>query len=130
MSDDSWDPMDCSPQAPLSMGFSRHKCWSRLLFPSSGDLPNSGIKSASPAISGRFFTAVEKKMATRSSTLAWKIPWMEEPNRLQSIGLQRVGHNWATSFHFTLLLSCLGSPFLKPLLIKSKGLVTEVHKNL
>ena len=36
-------------------------------------------------------------MATHSSTLAWKIPWMEEPGRLQSIGLQRVGHDWATS---------------------------------
>ena len=36
-------------------------------------------------------------MASHSSTLAWKIPWMEEPGRLQSIGLLRVGHNWATS---------------------------------
>ena len=40
---------------------------------------------------------LEKKMATYSSTLAWKIPWMEEPDRLQSMGLQRVGHNWAIS---------------------------------
>ena len=32
-----------------------------------------------------------------SSTLAWKIPWMEEPGRLQSMGSQRVGHDWATS---------------------------------
>ena len=38
-------------------------------------------------------------MATHSSTLAWKIPWTEEPGRLQSMGSQRVGHNWATSFH-------------------------------
>ena len=36
-------------------------------------------------------------MATHSSTLAWKIPWMEEPGRLKSMGSQRVGHNWATS---------------------------------
>ena len=36
---------------------------------------------------------LEKEMATHSSTLAWKIPWMEEPNRLQSMGLQRVGHD-------------------------------------
>ena len=36
---------------------------------------------------------LEKEMATLSSTLAWKIPWMEEPGRLQSMGLQRVGHN-------------------------------------
>ena len=39
----------------------------------------------------------EKAMATHSSTLAWKIPWTEEPGRLQSMGSLRVGHNWATS---------------------------------
>ena len=36
---------------------------------------------------------LEKGKATHSSTLAWKIPWMEEPLRLQSMGLQRVGHD-------------------------------------
>ena len=36
---------------------------------------------------------LEKEMAAHSSTLAWKIPWMEEPGRLQSTGLQRVRHN-------------------------------------
>ena len=36
---------------------------------------------------------LEKEMATHSSILAWKIPWTEEPGRLQSMGLQRVGHN-------------------------------------
>ena len=36
-------------------------------------------------------------MATHSSTLVWKIPWMEEPGRLQSMGSQRVGHDSATS---------------------------------
>ena len=36
---------------------------------------------------------LEKKMATHSSILAWKIPWTEEPGRLQSMGLQRVGHD-------------------------------------
>ena len=40
---------------------------------------------------------LEKEMATHSSTHAWKIPWMEKPGGLQSMGLQRVGHNWATS---------------------------------
>ena len=43
-------------------------------------------------------------MATHSSTLAWKIPWTEEPGRLQSMGSQRVRHDWATSlslFTFT-----------------------------
>ena len=36
---------------------------------------------------------LEKEMATHSRTLAWKIPWMEEPGRRQSIGSQRVGHD-------------------------------------
>ena len=36
---------------------------------------------------------LEKEMATHSSILAWKIPWTEEPGRLQSMGLQRVGHD-------------------------------------
>ena len=36
---------------------------------------------------------LEKEMATHSSTLAWKIPWTEEPGRLQSVGLQTVGHD-------------------------------------
>ena len=38
----------------------------------------------------------EKAMAPHSSSLAWKIPWTEEPGRLQSMGSWRVGHNWAT----------------------------------
>ena len=36
---------------------------------------------------------LKKEMAIHSSILAWKIPWMEEPGRLQSMGLQRVGHD-------------------------------------
>ena len=40
---------------------------------------------------------MEKAMAPHSSSLAWKIPWMEEPGKLQSMGSLRVGHDWATS---------------------------------
>ena len=40
---------------------------------------------------------LEKEMASHSSTLAWKIPWTEEPGELQSMGSQRVGHDWVTS---------------------------------
>ena len=40
-------------------------------------------------------------MATHSSILAWRIPWTEEPGRLQSMGLQRVGHDWATEHKHT-----------------------------
>ena len=51
----------------------------------------------------------EKAMATHSSTLAWKIPWTEEPGRLQSMGSWRVAHDWATS------LSCIGEGNGNPL---------------
>ena len=43
-----------------------------------------------------------KEMATHSSALAWKIPRTEEPVRLQSVESRRVGHDWASSFHFRL----------------------------
>ena len=45
---------------------------------------------------------LEKEMATHSSTLAWKIPWTEEPGRLQSMGSQRVGHDFTFTFTFTI----------------------------
>ena len=49
-------------------------------------------------------TISEKAMAPHSSTLAWKIPWTEEPGRLQSMGLLRVRYHWATSLSlFTLM---------------------------
>ena len=38
---------------------------------------------------------MEKAMGLHSSTVAWKIPWMEEPDRLQSMGSHRVGHDWS-----------------------------------
>ena len=38
---------------------------------------------------------LEEEMVTYSSILAWKIPWTEEPDRLQSMGLQRVRHDWS-----------------------------------
>ena len=65
--------------------------------------------------------SLEKEVTTHSSTLAWKIPWTEEPGRLQSMGSQRVWHDWATSlslslylvtatfYHFITLSVCTGS---------------------
>ena len=41
----------------------------------------------------------EKEMATHYSILAWRIPWTEEPDGLQSMGWQKVGHNWVTNTH-------------------------------
>ena len=49
---------------------------------------------------------LEKEMATHSSTLAWKIPWMEESCRLQSMGSQRIGPDWATSLSLYSIYSC------------------------
>ena len=54
-----------------------------------------------------------KAMATHSSTLAWKMPWTEEPGRLQSMGSLRVRHDWATSL--SLFLSCIGEGNGNPL---------------
>ena len=42
---------------------------------------------------------LEKEMATHSSILAWRIPWTEDPGRLQSMGSQKVGHNWVTNIN-------------------------------
>ena len=54
---------------------------------------------------------LEKAMAPHSPTLAWKIPWVEEPGRLQSMRSLRVGHDWATSPS----LSCIGEGSGNPL---------------
>ena len=47
----------------------------------------------------------DKETATHSSTLAWKIPWTEEPGTLQTMGSQRVGYNWVTSLPFFLFFN-------------------------
>ena len=68
---------------------------------------NKKTKKKPPANAGnirdKFYSWIgkiplEKGMATHSSILAWRIPWTEEPGRLQSIWLQRVGHDWATKY--------------------------------
>ena len=90
------------------MEFSRPEYWSESPFPSPGDLPNPGIEPTSPASQadslpveppwkpmnvGVGNLSLEKAMAPHSSTLAWKIPWVEEPGGLQSMGSLRVGHD-------------------------------------
>ena len=55
----------------------------------------------------------EKAMATHSSTLAWKIPWMEEPGRLQSMGCEESDTTGQLHFHFS--LSCIGGGNGNPL---------------
>ena len=56
---------------------------------------------------------LEKAMVPHSSTLAWKIPWTEEPGRLWSMGSLRVRHDWATSL--SLFISCIGEGNGNPL---------------
>ena len=51
---------------------------------------------------------LEKEMTTHSSILAWKIPWTEEPSRLQSMGSQRVGHDSVTNtFIISYIIKCI-----------------------
>ena len=76
-------PWTAAHQAPPSMGFSRQEYWSGV--PS----PSLNIRTIS--------SQMEKAMASHSSTFAWRIPWTEEPGRLQSMGSLRVEHDWATS---------------------------------
>ena len=120
--------MDRSLPASSVYGILQARILEWVTMPSSRDLPNPGIKPMSPAapalqmdslllshhgspcvhicifLSPLYRWEMEKAMAPHSSTLAWKIPWMEEPGRLQSMGSQRVGHDWATSLSlFTFL---------------------------
>ena len=62
------------------------------------------LQSPTKVIISVLIKQLETAMAPHSSTLAWKIPWMEEPSRLQSMESLRVRHNWATSLSlFTFL---------------------------
>ena len=62
---------------------------------------NEGDPGSIPGL-GR---SLEKEMATHFSILAWKIPWMEKPVRLQSMGSQRIGHDWVTSLSLSSLIT-------------------------
>ena len=48
---------------------------------------------------------LEKEMANHSSIFAWEVSWTEKPGGLQSMGLQRVGHDWAPEMHWKLFTS-------------------------
>ena len=65
--------------------------------------------------------SLEKEMETHSSILAWKIPWIEEPGRLQYMESQRVRQDWATSLHFT--------SFCEWSVISNVNFVWHVEKN-
>ena len=70
-------------------------------FPGGSDGKASACNAGDPGSIPTSEDPLEKEMAIHSSTLASKIPWTEEPNRLQSMGSQRVGHDWATSLSHT-----------------------------
>ena len=78
-----------------------HRIWVRLGFPGGSDgidsAFNAGDMSSIPGWGRREGKGIEKGMATHSSILAWRIPWTEEPGGLQSMGWQRVRHNWVTN---------------------------------
>ena len=102
-------------QVPPSMGFSRQEYWSGLLFfiifKNSSCGQSHSLFLISPVSCGIYFYTWELHvyadiiyyislymvLAPHSSTLAWKIPWMEEPGGLQSMGLLGLGHDWTTS---------------------------------
>ena len=60
---------------------------------------------------------LEKEMTTHSSILVWKIPWTEEPGRLQSMGSKRVRHDGATSLSFFLFFLYLGKSSQKLVIV-------------
>ena len=80
--------------------FYHHGIWIHFLveFRPLEDRPESRLRSSFVWVFRSCLMAgMEKAMAPHSSTLVWKISWMEEPGRLQSMGSLRVRHNWATS---------------------------------
>ena len=69
----------------------------RSVFPGSSDSKESAGSAGDLGLIPGSGRPLEKRMETHSSTLAWRIPWTEEPGRLQSMGLQRVRHEWVTN---------------------------------
>ena len=62
-------------------------------FPCGSDSKESACTAGDPGSIPGSGRSLEKRMATHSSILAWRIPWTEETGRMQSMGSQRVGHN-------------------------------------
>ena len=86
-------------------------CWGASLGGSKGK--ESACTAGDPGlITGSKKDSLEKGMTALSSILAWRIPWTEEPGGLQSIGSQRVGHEWATFTSLYLFLSSIKFLFI------------------
>ena len=67
--------------------------YTQIDFPGGSDGKASVYNAGDPGSIPGWEDPLEKEMAIHSRTIAWKIPWTEEPGRLQSMGLQRVGHD-------------------------------------
>ena len=80
MSNSFVTPCTVACQAPLSMGFPRQEYWSGLSFPSPGDLPDPGIESTSPALTGRFFTTEDGGDCDLLKVFPFSISLYEIPN--------------------------------------------------
>ena len=109
-------PVDCSPPSPsihgilqaripewvaisFSRGYSRPRDQTQVSHIGGARLKHlPAMQEARVRFLGREYP-LEKEMAIHSSTLVWKISWTEEPDRLQSMGSQRVRPDWATSLH-------------------------------
>ena len=117
VSDSFATPQTVAHQAILSMGFPRQEYWQGLPFPFPGVFLTQGLNpcllsllhcrqilyslSHQESLYIYIYIYILEK-ATHSSILAWRIPWKEEPGRLQSMGSQRVGYDWMTNM-FTFL---------------------------
>ena len=81
---------------------------------------------------------LEKEMGIHSSILAWRIPWTEEPSGLQSMGSQRVGHDWATSrqslldslYWVLMIFLPLCGKILHSVLPQEHSTVNQLHINI
>ena len=69
----------------------------REVFPGGSEVKESTFSAGDLGSIPELGRSLEKEVASHSSILAWRIPWWEEPGRLQPMGSQRVRHNWATS---------------------------------
>ena len=73
-------------------------------FPGGSDSKEFACSAGDPGFILGQENPLEKGTATHSSIFAWRIPWTEKPGRIQPMGLQRVGHEWATNT-FTFILN-------------------------
>ena len=96
-------PFSCAVQAPRGGGFSccrarALECAGSVVVARGLSCPTAcGVLDPGPGVKPVYLALAEKAMAPHSSTLAWKIPWMEEPGGLQSMGSRRVGYDRVTS---------------------------------